>query len=298
MSYRLVGGVLVLSLLLLACGGEEGSPAEEMSTAHEGDSARGTAAVQEPAIPVEMENVTYMETEDGEEVTGIIAAPSNPDSVLNARGLDPSTDNLPGLVVVHEWWGLNENIRGAARRLAGEGYRALAVDLYNDSTAETPSEAEALMKEATGNPDRIMANIQNAHEHLQSEEGAPRVGIIGWCFGGGETFRAVANRPTAFDAAVVYYGDPTALTEDEVQKLETPILAHFGREDQTVTIDEVNALESRVEGVDEEVQIHVYEAGHAFANPTGTRYDPDAANTAWNRTTDFLQEHLAQGSDS
>lgn len=295
MSHRLVGGLLALFLLVLGCGGDDASPAEEMSTAHEGDSARGTAAVQKPAIPVEMRNVTYMTSEDGEEVTGVLAAPSNPDSVLEARGLDPSTENLPGLVVVHEWWGLNENIRGATRRLAGEGYRALAVDLYSDSTAETPAEAEALMSKATGNPDRIMANIRRAHEYLRSEEGASRVGIIGWCFGGGETFRAVANQPTAFDAAVVYYGSPAALTADAIQELTTPILAHFGREDEAVSTEEVDTLQSRLEGVDADVQIHMYEAAHAFANPTGTRYEPDAAETAWNRTTDFLEQHLAQG---
>jgi carboxymethylenebutenolidase len=242
-------------------------------------------------MPVTAEEVAYAQI-DGAAITGYLAAPASPDSVLSARGLDPASARLPGIVVVHEWWGLNDNIRTATRRLAGEGYRALAVDLYGDSTAQTPERAQALMQAATDTPDRLTANLRAAHRYLQREEGARRVAIMGWCFGGGMTFRAVADRPAAFDAAVPYYGTPEAMTEDVLERLGTPVLAHFGRQDQVVPPEQVQAFQDRLSGLDADVQVHQYDAGHAFANPSGENYNPDAASTAWTRTTDFLRTHL------
>jgi carboxymethylenebutenolidase len=240
---------------------------------------------------VTAQEVTYTQI-NGEDVTGYLAAPAAPDSALAAHGRTPATDSLPGVVVIHEWWGLNDNVRTATRRLAGEGYRALAVDLYDDSTAQTPDQAQSLMQAATSNTERLMVNLRGAHKYLRSETGAPRVAVLGWCFGGGMTFRAVADRPTAFDAAVPYYGTPEALTEATLKKMTTPILAHFGRQDQVVPTKEVEALRARLESLDNDVQIYQYDAGHAFANPSGENYNPEAAATAWSRTTDFLRTHL------
>jgi carboxymethylenebutenolidase len=285
--------VLAFFVMLAGCGGEEdaSSDAERMAEGHEGDTPTSTEAALEPAMPVEGNEVTYARL-GGEAVTGYLAAPSSPDSVLSAYGMEAGAARLPGIVVIHEWWGLNDNIRTATRRLAGEGYRALAVDLYDDSTAQTPDQAQKLMKQATSDTERLLANLQGAHEYLRSEEEAPRVAVLGWCFGGGMTFRAVADRPTAFDAAVAYYGDPTPMTEAVLERLETPIMAHFGREDQVVPSKAVDALRERLGGIDKEVQIYEYDAGHAFANPSGERYDPEAASRAWSRTTRFLHTHL------
>lgn len=295
MPQRLSAGTLLLCFLLLGCGEEDSSPAEDMAEGHEGDSPTATEAAREPAIDVDMREVTYGETETGEPMTGVLAAPTNPDSVVSARGMDPAVDSLPGLVVIHEWWGLNDNVRTATRRLAGEGYRILAVDLYNDSTAQTPEEAQALMKSATSNAEQVLAHLREAHAYFRSEGGAPRVGVLGWCFGGGLTFRAVADRPTAFDAAVAYYGTPEALEGEALKTMTTPILAHFGRQDEVVSTDQVEALQSRLDGLEKDVQIYQYDAGHAFANPSGDRYDSDAASAAWTRTTEFLAEHLWSG---
>lgn len=291
-----------VSLILLICAVGFGSgcedpnsspsSAEQMSEGHEGDTPTATEATREPTVPVETKEVTYAEMADGSSVTGYHAVPANADSMLSARGLDTTVASLPGIVVIHEWWGLNDNIRAAARRLAGEGYRVLAVDLYGGAVAETPDNAQSLMKEATSSPDQLIANLQGAHEYLEEKEGAPRVAVLGWCFGGGMTFRAVADRPTAFDAAVAYYGTPEAMTTDVLDKLNTPVLAHFGRTDEVVSTDQVEALQSRLEGRDANVQIHQYDAGHAFANPSGEQYDAEAAQNAWMRTTDFLRTHL------
>jgi carboxymethylenebutenolidase len=293
MTRRFFYGVLMLTVFIAGCGGGgDDSAAENMAEGHDDDSPTATEAAREPTVPVDAREVTYGTTENGRDITGYLAVPAAPDSLLSARGRDPSTDRVPGLVVIHEWWGLNENIRTATRRLAGEGYRALAVDLYDDSTAQTPEEAQALMKRATSGEDQVLSNLQAATEYLQAEGKASRVGVMGWCFGGGLTFRAVADRPTAFDAAVAYYGTPEAITEDVLQDLETPIQAHFGRQDEVVPPKQVEAFRSRLEGIDKEVQIYEYDAGHAFANPSGEQYEPDAAEQAWSRTTTFLETHL------
>ncbi len=286
--------VLACSLVLVGCGGDDGasSDAQEMAEGHEGDTPTATEAAREPEVPVDAREASYHETEEGDAVTGYLAVPSAPDSVLSARGMDPAATSLPGIVVIHEWWGLNDNIRTATRRLAGEGYRALAVDLYDDSTAQTPDRAQSLMKQATQDTDQLLSNVRGAHAYLQSEGDAPRVAVLGWCFGGGMTFRAVADRPTAFDAAVPYYGTPEPMTEAVLQKLTTPVLAHFGRQDEVVSTDAVEALKSRLGGTDADVQVHLYDAGHAFANPSGDSYDAEAASTAWSRTTEFLRTHL------
>jgi carboxymethylenebutenolidase len=148
------------------------------------------------------------------------------------------------------------------------------------------------MQAATSNPDRLMANLRAGHRYLLRETGAARAAVMGWCFGGGMTFRAVADRPTAFDAAVAYYGTPEAMSDSVLQNLTTPILAHFGRQDEVVPTKQVEAFQSRLDGLDKDVQIYQYDAGHAFANPSGEGYNAEAASTAWTRTTDFLNTHL------
>lgn len=298
MTDQLLGALLLSALLMTGCGPDApDSAADLMAKAHEGDTPIATGAAREPAIDVDAREVTYGETDDGTPITGYLAEPSNPDSVLAAHGHDPESARLPGIVVIHEWWGLNENVRTATRRWAGEGYRALAVDLYGDSAAQTPQEAQSLMQAATSHPERISANLASAHEYLETEADAPHVGVTGWCFGGGMTFRAVADRPTAFDAAVAYYGTPEAMTKPVLEDLTTPIMAHFGRQDEVVPPEQVEAFRSRLDGRDVTVHIYTYDAGHAFANPSGDSYDEAAAEQAWERSTDFFRTHLHPDAD-
>ena len=266
-----------------------------MAEEHDGDTPVATEGARAPAIPVEAEQVTYTQTAEGMAVRGYRARPANPDSILEARGLDPSTASLPGLVVIHEWWGLNDNVRTATRRLAGQGYHALAVDVYQGKTASSPDSAQAYMQQAMSRPDRVRQNLQDAHDHLRSEVNAPRVAVMGWCFGGGRTFDAVAAAPQQYDAAVAYYGSPASMTTEVLQQTTTPILAHFGRQDQAVSVETARAFQSRFEEAGATGAIHFYDAGHAFANPSGDSYEPAAADQAWSRTMDFLRTHLSPG---
>jgi len=279
-------------LLLTGCGSSGDSEAQRMADGHQGDTPTATDATRAPEISVTTKTVSYTQTPDGDAVEGYLAAPESPDSVLAAQGRDPSAAHLPGIVVIHEWWGLNDNIRAATRRLAGQGYRALAVDLYRGATASSTDSAQALTKSAMSRRDQLMANLQAAHDHLRSEAEAPRVAVMGWCFGGSRTFDAVATAPTRHDAAVAYYGSPEPMTASVLERLETPVQAHFGRQDEVVSMEAVRGFQSRLKTADAAAQVYLYDAGHAFANPSGESYDPKAAEKAWSRTNEFLKTHL------
>jgi carboxymethylenebutenolidase len=292
MSLRTSLFLLFATVLLVGCGSDGDSEADRMAEEHENETPTASEGARAPDISVTAEAVTYTQMEDGTPVEGYVAAPSNPDSILSAHGMDPSSARLPGVVVIHEWWGLNDNVRTATRRLAGQGYRALAVDVYEGAVANTADSARALMQQAMRQQGQLKANLRDAHDYLHSEAEAPRVAVMGWCFGGGRTFDAVAAAPDRFDAAVAYYGAPASMTTEILRTTTTPILAHFGRKDQAVSPEVAEDFQSRVEEAGAEGAIHFYDAGHAFANPSGDSYEPEAAEQAWSRTTDFLRRHL------
>lgn len=196
----------------------------------------------------------------------------------------------PGVVMVHEWWGLNDHIRAMADALASHGYAVLAVDLFNGSIAQTPEEARAQVQgldqaEAT-------ANLRAAVGYLREEVGAPRVASLGWCFGGGQSLQlALSGEPLA--ATVIYYG---MLDTDvgNLSAIEWPVLGIFGAEDESIPVDRVRAFEDALDEVGVEKEIHVYDGvGHAFANPSGDAYAPQEAMDAWARTLAFLERHVA-----
>ncbi len=250
-----------------------------MAREHAGDTPEASPATRvEPAGEVEGSEVTYGRIGDAE-VRGYLARPA---------GDGP----FPGIIVIHEWWGLNDNIRAMADRLAGEGYLALAVDLYEGGVATDREGAMSLMRDATRRPERLEEHLRQAREHLASS-GATRVGSIGWCFGGGWSLRAAIVLGDKLDAAVVYYGrlitDPV-----ELGPVSAPVLGLFGEADDGIPVDSVRAFESAMRGLGKPVSIHVYPgADHAFANPSGTRYDEAAATDAWTKTLTFLEQHLA-----
>lgn len=293
--------VLALVIALAGCGGsgsdtsdaDAEAAADDMAEMHEGDAPEATAAVREPMLPVTGGTVAYGTTDAGASITGYAAAPERPDSVLAARGLNPDTTALPGLIVIHEWWGLNDNIRAATRRLAGQGYRALAVDLYGSATADTPNEARDLMQLAMEDPGLVRSNLRQAHDFLREDGDAPRVAVLGWCFGGGMALEAAVSQPEALDGAVIYYGSVDRASREDLEAITFPILGLFGGQDASIPVESVRDFEATLNDVGTAVEIHVYDdAGHAFANPSGTRYNADAAADAWDETTTFLSRVL------
>ena len=267
--------------------------ADDMAREHQSDTTSASPMVQEPIIPVTAEEVRYG-TIDGEFVEGYLAAPANPDSVAAVMGT--SGQALPGVIMVHEWWGLNDNVRAMARRLAGEGYRVLAVDLYGGEVASTPAEARQLVGLAMDHADRITKNTSAAYAYLTNEAGAPAVAVMGWCFGGGVSLQTVLALPQELDGAIIYYGRVEGTPRDRLAELDVPILGLFGGEDQGIPVEGVRQFEETLAELGKDAEIIVYEdAGHAFANPTGQNYVPDAAEDAWERTTAFLRENLYGG---
>ncbi len=283
-SVRLLAVLAAGPLLLAACGGGGDDAAASadtfqarMAEEHEGDRPVASGAADtSPAQAVSADTVTYA-TVDGRRVSGYYAEP------------EAASDSLPGLIVIHEWWGLNDNIRSMTRRLAGEGYRALAVDLYYGAVASSPDSAGDLT--STVEQDEALSNLSQAHRWL-TERGAPRVASIGWCFGGGWSLRTALALPQDLDATVIYYGrlvtDPGRL-----ETLQMPLQGHFGAEDGSIPVDQVRRFETVLDSLGKTAEMHVYEgAGHAFANPSGERYAPEAAEQSWARTLQFLDMHL------
>ena len=204
----------------------------------------------------------------------------------------PAGTPRAGLVVIHEWWGLNDNIREMSDRLAAAGYLALAVDLYEGEVAGDPAEARALMQGLMRDEARASLHLGAAAGWLENEGGVAQVGSIGWCLGGAMSLRLALLMPEELDAAVIYYGrlvtDPA-----ELARLRMPILGIFGGQDRGIPVESVREFEMALQALGKTHEIVIYEdADHAFANPSGTRYEPEAAADAWERTLAFLEEHL------
>jgi carboxymethylenebutenolidase len=197
---------------------------------------------------------------------------------------------LPGLIVIHEWWGLNEHIQHWADRLAEDGYAALAVDLYGGKITKTPDEAAAAMKSV--HDEQALKTLHAAHDFLQKDARikAPRTGSIGWCFGGAWSLQVALHGPE-LDAAVIYYGrlvtDPAAL-----KPIKAEILGVFGNKDKAIPPDNVNAFEAALKEAGVKATILRYDADHAFANPSGQRYDETSAADAWSKVRPFLAQKL------
>lgn len=197
---------------------------------------------------------------------------------------------LPAVIVIHEWWGLNDHIRHWTDRLAADGYAALAVDLYGGEVATDPDGAMALMKQV--DEAEALALLDAAHEFLAADPriSADKQGVIGWCFGGGWALRdAIAH--TEVDAAVIYYGHP--ITDPAVlASIDAPLLGVFANQDQAIPPAVVDDFVAALAAVGKSIELHRYDAAHAFANPSNPKYDQAAAADAWSHVREFFAKHL------
>lgn len=216
---------------------------------------------------VDAENVTYHGS------TGYFAQP---------RGSESPT----GVVLIHEWWGLNDNIREMALILASHGYRVLAVDLFEGKVAATPAEAQgqvAAMDQSEAN-----ATMQAAADYLR-ERGATEIISFGWCFGGGQSLQFALSGESLV-ATVIYYG---RLVNDSEQlaPLRWPVLGIFGEKDPVVSVESVRGFEQAITNETSAHEFYIYpDVGHAFANPSNA-WAPEEAADAWERTLIFLARH-------
>lgn len=289
-----VAAVVILTLMLGACGSDQAETDEAakaagrenvdaMSREHANDTTEPSPGAQiAPARPVISQTLAYTEYRD-ELVYGYFSAPAD------------MFEPLPAIIMIHEWWGLNDNIRAMADRLAGEGYIVFAVDLYHGKVASTPGEARVLMMEAVEDPEPSRANIRAAFDFVSNTASAPRIGSLGWCFGGGWSLNTAQLFPDELDAAVIYYGQVTA-DEELLRPIGAPILGLFAADDTGIKAESVVAFRDALERLRKNYEVHIYPGvGHAFANPTGRNYDAATAEDAWRRTLEFFDLHLSIG---
>lgn len=202
----------------------------------------------------------------------------------------PSEDGeFPGVVMIHEWWGLNDNIKEMAKKLASHGYVVLAVDLYNGKVGTTSEEARQLV--SSFNAESGIENMNNAASYIQENHNVEKIGSIGWCFGGGQSLNLALNNQD-MDATVIYYGS-LVTDQESLSSISWPVLGIFAGLDTGIPVDSVNAFESTLDELGIPNEIHIYEGvNHAFANPSGERYAPDESQDAWNKTLEFLESSL------
>jgi len=199
---------------------------------------------------------------------------------------------FPALIVIHEWWGLNDWVKEQASKLADQGYITLAIDLYRGKVAASPDEAHELMR---GVPeDRAKRDLDAAFSYLQSLPNVKKnkLGAIGWCMGGGYALDVALQQPT-LAADVINYGhlatDPAAL-----KNINAPILGLFGGQDRGITPVDVHKFEQQMKELGKKIDVTIYpDAGHAFENPNnkGGYREKDAAD-AWSKTVVFLDNTL------
>ena len=221
---------------------------------------------------------------DGTSVEAYLIEPANP-------------TNAPGVVVIQEWWGLDDEIKNVANRLAKAGYRALVPDLYRGKLALEANEAEHLMNDLNFG-DAASQDIRGAVQYLK-ETGSTKVAVTGFCMGGALTVLSAGLVPEC-DATVVWYGYPP-LEYVDAQAIKKPMLAHWALHDEFFSITGVDQLEEKLKAAGVTYDFQRYDAKHAFANPKSDarglpplQYNSAAADLAWERTMTFLKNNLGR----
>lgn len=229
-----------------------------------------------------MGNMASYQRPDGQTVQGYLAEPAQP-------------NGAPAIVVIQEWWGLNDQIRGVADRLALAGFQALVPDLYRGKSTVEQEEAHHLMTDLDFS-DAASQDIRGAVQFLKAR--ASKVGLTGFCMGGALTLLALTQSPE-IDAGVTWYGCPP-LDYIDASKITAPLQGHWATQDEFFKIDMIDALEEKLTAAKVDFEFHRYLAHHAFANETAagpgripaTQYDAVWAQQAWDRTLHFFGKHL------
>jgi carboxymethylenebutenolidase len=229
------------------------------------------------AGPVKTETVSF--PSGSETATGYLAVPDSP-------------GRHPGLVIIQEWWGLNDWVKEQARKFAEQGFVALAPDLYRGKVATDPDTAHELSR---GMPqDRAVRDLQGAFDFLSArpDVNATKIGSAGWCMGGGLSLQLAVHEPR-LAACVVNYGAMPTDAED-IRRIQAPVLGNFGADDRGIPPASVKAFGEAMDTAGKSIEVKIYEgAGHAFENPNNkTGYRAEAAADAWKRIVEFFNAKL------
>ena len=282
--------VMVLSsFLLIGCNPDQSGDASSSQTnaasTQPNINNRGDIQANAEEREVISESMPYAEVGD-ELVYGHFVAPAD------------MFEPLPAVIMIHEWWGLDDNLRAKADRLAGAGYIVFAVDLFGGKTATTPSEARALMLSVIEDPESANEKLRSAFRFVSETAGAPTVATLGWRFGGTWALNTALLLPDDIAAVVIYYAQVTA-DEAKLGPVRAPVLGLFAGDDVGVKRESVEAFRGSLQRLRKDFDIQIYDGvRQGFANEDATNYDRNAADDAWQRTLEFLQRHLIDQSDA
>ncbi len=245
------------------------------------------------SITLENKTVNYFENTNGYLVYPISTTTS---SSIKSNFSANNNNTLPAVVMIHEWWGLNDNIKNMAETLAKEGYVVLAVDLYNGKVANTAESAQNLVSKVRENPSESIKNLQHAVRYLASLENvdSSKIASLGWCFGGGQSLQLALNSEpeSPLAATIIYYGNLVS-NQESISKIKWPVLGIFGDQDQSISVQSVKQFEDALNKNGITNEIYIYKGvGHAFANPSGDNYAPQETQDAWQKTVSFLNKYL------
>lgn len=224
------------------------------------------------------------ENAKGEEIT--FATPDGQEGM--AYYLAPKENSNQYLFVIHEWWGLNDHIKREAEKLHKDldNVHVVALDIYDGKVATNRQQAQQYMQSIS--TDRAKAIINGAIQHAGDNA---EIATIGWCFGGGWSLQATILADDQAAGCVMYYGMPVQEME-KIKEIEADVLGIFAEQDGYITPQVVEEFEQKMQEANKDITVHMYDADHAFANPSGSRYDEDAARDAYDKTLSFLKERL------
>ena len=250
--------------------------------------AKQSEHIVEQAAPNQVKNVDVLKNGDtsGVETLTVDYGPAN------GFLAKPKKEGIyPGIVMIHEWWGLNDNIKEMARSLAAEGYVVIAIDLFG-KVAKDSNEARELSSNVRNDMAGAIANMKSAVEYLKNQNNIDKekIASMGWYFGGAMSLQLALNEKLA--ATIIYYGN-LETNATKLSVIEWPVLGIFGSKDTSIPVDSVKKFETALNQVNIKNEIHIYEGvGHAFANPSGMNYAPEQTKDAWEKTLKFLEKNL------
>jgi carboxymethylenebutenolidase len=259
-----------------------------IAQAHVHGSDAGAASDKDSAIPAHQPHPLDANAPRPQGTMTKLEVQGQPSQAYVAR---PHGKPQGAVLVIHEWWGLNDWVKHQADQLAGKGFLALAIDLYKGKVAKDPKQAQELM----GAKDEKWGDaVEEAGlEWLKKNAGGAKVTTLGWCMGGGESLKASLNDPKDVDATIMFYGFPV-LDVAKLKTLRGPVLGIWANKDGWITPDKVAQFDKALTEAGVKHEFHAYDADHAFANPSGGKYNGEAAKDAWDRMLKFLAANVAK----
>ena len=265
--------------------------------------------IDEQAAPIQIKNVDMLKNGDTSEIVtenvnyfgnsvGFLAKPksarSKASGELENETFSSKDGIYPAVLMIHEWWGLNDNIKEMARSLAAEGYVVLAVDLYNGKVGKNSTEAGQLASKVRNNTSGAITNMKGAVEFLKKQNNVDKnkIASMGWCFGGGMSLQLYLNEKLA--ATIIYYGQ-LETNATKLSVIKWPVLGIFGEKDTSIPAESARKFDAALDELGIENEIYIYpDVGHAFANPSGANYAPNETKDAWEKTLRFLEKNLKE----